>query len=314
MELIGKTTSLIAFHLPQFHSIPENNEFYGTNYTEWTLVKKAKPLFRGHRQPRQPINYHYYDLSNHQELIRQSDMAANFGIDGFCYYHYWFKNKRLLEKPLEKMLRSKSPNFPYMLAWANHDWIRCSRYKKEILIPMDYGDMDCWDKHYDCLFRFFSDKRYIKIDNKPVLLIFNPESIPCLDNMLKRWNTRAQQDGFSGIYMVRMLTVWSDLKFRNDLFAAFVPHEPNFAIHHTIDKKNRILRKIKRIANSLNFSGKTFKCLTQTFCYNQIVEHICSRDLSMGENSLFLPGLFVDFDNTPRKGANGQAPIFWYSK
>ena len=168
---------IIPYYLPQFHVIPENNSWWGEGFTEWTNIKNAKPMFDGHYQPKLP--FEYYDLSHNYVLENQISMAKKFGIYGFCFHYYWFKGKRLLEKPIEDFLDNKSSesNFPFMLCWANENWTRRWDGKEnDILISQEHSLED----HYnitDNLMRFFNDPRYIKVDEKPVILIYRPEII-----------------------------------------------------------------------------------------------------------------------------------------
>lgn len=170
---------VVAFYLPQYHPIPENDKAYGKNFTEWVNVKKALPLFENHNQPRIPLENNYYSLLDENTMIEQSKLAKSYGIYGFCYYHYWFKNgKKLLEKPLEMMLNTKEIDIPFMLCWANENWTKhWDGGNNEIIVEQDYGDYDDLINHIDYLCRFFRDKRYIKIDDKPVLVIYKPEII-----------------------------------------------------------------------------------------------------------------------------------------
>jgi lipopolysaccharide biosynthesis protein len=183
--LIKKIRS-IAIHLPQYHTIPENDEWWGEGFTEWTNVKKAKPLFEGHHQPHVPLSNNYYDLSENKALCKQAELAKKYGIDGFCFYHYWFNGKKLLEKPLEQMLERGTPDFPFMLCWANENWTRTwDGMDKHILMKQEYGFEDD-EAHFDYLLPFFKDDRYIKIDGKPVFLVYRTELFPDINRNLLR--------------------------------------------------------------------------------------------------------------------------------
>ena len=189
---------LIAHYLPQFHRIPENDAWWGEGFTEWTSVKAARPLFEGHRQPRKPLNDYYYDLSDVETLRWQSHLAKQYGIYGFSFYHYWFKDgKRVLEKPAEMLLQDKSINLNFCFNWANQTWARTwskfvvdsqnvwagtlerKRHTNEknqgILLEQKYGEKEAWQEHIRYLIPFFQDERYIKIDSRPVFIIFQPQ-------------------------------------------------------------------------------------------------------------------------------------------
>ena len=179
---------ILALYLPQFHSIPENDKWWGNGYTEWTAVKNAKPLFANHYQPRIPLDNNYYDLSNNsgKTWFWQAELARKFGIYGFCIYHYWFEGKQLLERPMEILRDHKEMDINYCICWANETWSR-NWYAQErtVLLEQRYGDESAWIKHFEYLNTFFRDKRYIKIDNKPVINIYHSQEITCLKEMLE---------------------------------------------------------------------------------------------------------------------------------
>ena len=159
--------------MPQFHAIPENDIWWGEGFTEWTNTKAAKPLFRGHYQPKEPLKDNYYSLLDSKTQEWQASLAKKYGIYGFCYYHYWFHGKLLLEKPMENMLKNKKVDIPFCISWANETWSRTwSGQEREILIQQDYGNKSDWLKHIEYLVPFFKDSRYIKIDNKPLMLLY----------------------------------------------------------------------------------------------------------------------------------------------
>ena len=140
---------VIAYYLPQYHSIPENDAAWGKGFTEWVNTKKAKPQFEGHYQPKTPLNDNYYDLSDVNVMVKQAAMAKKYGIYGFCYYHYWFKNgKKLLEKPVEQMLKTSKVDIPFCMSWANENWSkRWDGGKEELIVEQDYGEEEDWRKH-----------------------------------------------------------------------------------------------------------------------------------------------------------------------
>ncbi|HFR3551845.1 TPA: glycoside hydrolase family 99-like domain-containing protein, partial [Streptococcus suis] len=191
----------IAFYLPQFHSIPENDEWWGKGFTEWTNMKAAKPLFEGHNQPRIPLNNNYYNLLDEKTMEWQVELAKKHGLYGFCFYHYWFNGHMLLEKPMEIMRQSEKINFPYTICWANEPWTNAwkSDGNEKTLIAQHYGREKEWKQHFEYLLQFFKDKNYIVENNKPLLLIYRPEIIECLNEMLDYWNKLAIEAGFSGI-------------------------------------------------------------------------------------------------------------------
>lgn len=169
---------LVAFYLPQFHPIPENDAWWGKGFTEWTNVSKAKPLFAGHHQPHVPADLGYYDLRVPETRLAQAELARAHGIEAFCYWHYWFEGRRLLERPFDEVLRSGEPDFPFCLAWANETWSR--RWlgeEKEILLRQTYSPGDDV-RHAQWLVRAFGDRRYLRMNGRPVFLIYRPTSLP----------------------------------------------------------------------------------------------------------------------------------------
>jgi lipopolysaccharide biosynthesis protein len=173
---------IIALYLPQFHPIPENDAAWGKGFTEWTNVAKAKPLFDGHYQPRLPADFGFYDLRVPEVRFAQAEIAASYGITGFCYYHYWMGGgRRLLERPLNEVLSSGEPNFPFCLCWANQTWSGVWHGEpKRVIVRQSYPGVEDHLRHFDFLAGAFSDPRYIRIENKPLFLIFNPREIPSL--------------------------------------------------------------------------------------------------------------------------------------
>ena len=165
---------ILAFYLPQYHPIPENDKWYGKGFTEWTNVGKAKPLFRGHYQPQIPADLGYYDLRVPETREAQAELARQYGVEGFCYWHYWFGNgRRLLERPFNEVLSSGKPDFPFCLAWANHSWhgIYNGLKTKEPVIAQTYNGIEDYKQHFYTVLSAFKDKRYITVDDKPLFLV-----------------------------------------------------------------------------------------------------------------------------------------------
>lgn len=193
---------VIAFHLPQYHPTPENDEWWGKGFTEWTNVAKAKPLYRGHMQPRIPADLGFYDLRLPEARHAQAELAREYGIEGFCYYHYWFGGRRILERPVNEILSSGEPDFPFCLCWANHSWSSVWDGTNKTLIEQTYPGMDDHRAHFDWLLKAFSDPRYITIDGKPVFLIYRPDDIPEIQSMVDLWRERAIAAGLPGLYLI----------------------------------------------------------------------------------------------------------------
>jgi len=239
---------VLAIHLPQFHSIPENDEWWGEGFTEWTNTKKEKPRFKGHNQPHTPYAKEYYDLSDLNSLKRQVELAKQYGLSGFCFYHYWFEGKLLLEKPIENLLKDKTIDFPFCLSWANENWTRRWDGKdKEVLIGQKHSLEDD-SKHIEYLLKFFKDKRYIKVDNKPVLLIYRPELIKQVKDTIHLWNEKAKRAGFSGVYFINMESTPKSKGngLKEDGFDAAMDFQPNWGNLPRSRKQSRLSRGLKR--------------------------------------------------------------------
>ena len=193
---------VIAFHLPQFHPTAENSEWWGPGFTEWTNVAKAKPLFPGHHQPRVPADLGFYDLRLPDARQAQAELARRYGIEGFCYYHYWFGGRRILERPVNAILESGEPDFPFCLCWANHSWNSAWQGTNEMLIEQTYPGWDDHAAHFDWLLRAFRDRRYLKVDGKPIFAVYRPDDIPNVTDVMAFWRDRAAQAGLPGLHLI----------------------------------------------------------------------------------------------------------------
>ena len=322
---------VIAFYLPQFHSIPENDEAYGKGFTEWTNVKKAMPLFEGHYQPRTPMNGNYYSLLEKGVMKEQSNTAQDYGIYGFCYYHYWFKNgKKLLEKPIENMLYEKDITIPFCLCWANENWSkRWDGGNNEVIVEQDYGGELDWDLHLQYLLHFFRDDRYIKIDGKPMFIVYKPEIIPKYLTWVRYMRKRILDYGFKGIVIIAQHPNYILKGYSRRVFDYFIEFEPSYTrIEEKIKNVNRIKLKLSRTANDFGLSN-ILKTIIKSKCNANIAnkcQELTIRDYDLDwirniERDPICPkmikGAFVDWDNTPRNKRGiiyrGSTPDKFYS-
>lgn len=195
---------IIAFYLPQFHPISENDKWWGKGFTEWTNVGKAKPLFPGHNQPRVPADLGYYDLRVPETRDAQAELAKEAGVYGFMYWHYWFAGKRLLERPAEEVLKTGKPDFPFAFAWANESWKGFAHglTNREVLMEQTYPGEQDYISHFYTVLPFFKDNRYIKINDKPLFLIYKPHLLPNAKEFIKLWQELAKKNGLNGIYFI----------------------------------------------------------------------------------------------------------------
>ncbi|MDM0715621.1 glycoside hydrolase family 99-like domain-containing protein [Clostridium perfringens] len=292
---------IVAFYLPQYHQILENDKWWGEGFTDWVNVKRAKKLYDDHNQPRIPLNNNYYDLLDEEIQLWQSMLAEKYGVYGFCYYHYWFTGKQLLEKPINNMIKNSSIKLPFCICWANEPWCRTwDGSNKEVLMEQNYGDKKDWKLHFDYLITLFKDERYIKVDNKPMFVVYRTESIEKRDEMFKYFENESIKHGFSGIHLVEMMTGFQNEPMCN-LTEAIVEFEPNYTLRYDIGTKHRIKRKVKKILrNTFNISTKRF---LDIYNYEEVWDKIVSRNRNYSDKKIY-PGAFMGWDNSPRKGNN----------
>jgi hypothetical protein len=199
----GPSARLIAFYLPQFHPIAENDRWWGKGFTEWTNVAQARPLFRGHYQPHIPADLGFYDLRLAEVRAAQACLARSAGIEGFCYWHYWFAGKRLLERPFNEVLRSGEPGFPFCLGWANQAWTGIWHgAPNKTLMEQTYPGPADWAAHFFALLEAFHDRRYIRVRGKPLFLVYRPTELPDTPKLIECWQKLAIGNGLPGIHFV----------------------------------------------------------------------------------------------------------------
>jgi lipopolysaccharide biosynthesis protein len=227
---VARSVRLLAFYLPQFHPIPENDRWWGQGFTEWTNVARARRLFRGHHQPHLPTDLGFYDLRVPEVREAQADMARSHGISGFCYYHYWFNGRRLLERPFDEVLASGRPDFPFCLCWANENWTRAwDGADREVLMPQQYSPEDD-RRHFDHLASAFRDRRYIRVDGKPLFLVYRTELLPDPARTAEIWRERARASGIGELYLVRVENFVADVDPKSIGFDAAVEFAPDWRV------------------------------------------------------------------------------------
>lgn len=290
----------IALYLPQFHPIKENNEWWGEGFTEWTNVTKAKPLFKGHQQPILPADLGFYDLRLEQTRIEQAEMAKEYGIDGFCYYHYWFHGKKLIERPATEMLKSKKPDFPYCFCWANETWSR--RWigdEQEVLIKQEYSTEDD-QNHANYLCDFFLDERYIKVDGRPVFVIYRPGDLPSATQTIETLKNTAISKGLKEPFIVASNShLWDNDQLLGYGFDAILNFRPQLGILPYANNDEFEWGRLKRNLKKYRlFDGKI-----KVFDYQEAVEIM---QIIEPENfDKIIPCAFVGWDNTARRGEKG---------
>lgn len=276
---------LIAFYLTQFHPIPENDEWWGKGFTEWTNVTKALPLFEGHYQPHLPTDLGFYDLRVRATRHEQMRLAKEYGIDGFCYHYYWFSGTRLLNQPLDDMLADISSDMPFCLCWANENWTRrWDAAEHEILIAQRYLPDD--DLNFiKSLIPFFSDPRYIRCGGAPFLIVYRPQHLPDAQKTTAVWREYCRSVGIGEIHLCAALTHGNMdySRFGFDSGVEFPPHNlqcANLASHVTFRQA---------------FSGYVVD-------YEEVARSYLERRYP---NANVFRGVFPAWDNTPRTGSRG---------
>jgi lipopolysaccharide biosynthesis protein len=293
---------LIAFYLPQFHPIPENDEWWGTGFTEWTNVTKARPRFDGHYQPHLPSDLGFYDLRLEETRIAQAELAKEHGIHGFCYYHYWFNGKMLLERPFNEVLRTGKPDFPFCLCWANENWTRrWDGLDAEVLIGQDYENYQV-DQHFEWLGAAFADPRYIKVDNKPLYLVYRADHLPNLAKTVEQMREAVHRQGLKGLYLCAVKNTQfslSDEEAINAGFDALIDFQPNSMQIPLMPRKSpslkeKILHRLRLITkvqpqNTSNCNQISYKGFIETVMTARPTEHKT------------FPCVFPSWDNSARR-------------
>lgn len=281
----------IAFYLPQFHPIPENDQWWGVGFTEWTNVVKARPLFRGHVQPHVPTDLGYYDLRCEDTRNAQARLAQAYGLSGFCYYHYWFNGKRLLERPFSEVLASGSPDFPFCLCWPNQTWTGIWHgAPNRVLIEQTYPGDDDYKRHFEALLPAFRDSRYITVCGKPVFVVYCPKELPSASYFAQFWRRLAIRAGLPGLYLI-------GVNHNDDWHPAAAGFDA------------RILQKMPPLTRQVPWTSPLLRLRTWvkghrlTVLPYRHVMHTLLREQQA--DCVELPCVIPNWDNTPRSTYNG---------
>ena len=292
-----------AIHLPQFHEIEENNIWWGKGFTEWTNVKNAKSLYKGHLEGYFPLNNNYYDLMKKSTMEWQKHLENQYDIDGFIYYHYYFNGKSIMEKPLENLLRWRDIKQKYFFCWANHSWVKSVDGKKTILIKQEYGVTKDWEKHFVYLLSFFKDERYEKKHNKPLFMIFKP-NFDEYEDMMNYFNRRCKEEGFDGIYIIKTCQ-WpneSENPLADNRSEMFYLREPEYSYRAWRQKYEKTIHyPVEIIKHKLN-QKLHLGCPVYRYSGDEIYDYMLKikRDYKK-----IIPGIFFSWDSTVRHGKRG---------
>jgi lipopolysaccharide biosynthesis protein len=286
---------VIAFYLPQYHPIPENDEWWGPGFTEWRNVAKARPLFRGHYQPHLPADLGFYDLRLPEIRWAQADMARSHGVEGFCYWHYWFAGRRILERPFSEVLQSREPDFPFCLGWANQSWTGIWHgLKDKILITQTYPGRTDYSAHFEAVLPAFRDPRYITVGGKPLFYVYSPTELPDARQFVDLWQELARTAGLRGLYLV------------GEAPASWNPTESGFDAAVEGGLPPLLAREPwSQPAQRLRWEWKRCTGLPTIYRYATV----CERLLGSASNGISRVNrhlrLLPNWDNTPRSGKNG---------
>ncbi|MBO3273251.1 glycoside hydrolase family 99-like domain-containing protein [Hymenobacter defluvii] len=298
----------LAIYLPQFHPISENDEWWGTGFTEWTNVTKALPRFPGHYQPQLPADLGFYDLRLPQARQAQAELAKAYGIHGFCYYHYWFNGRRVLDQPFEEVLSSGSPDFPFCLCWANENWTRrWDGQDEELLLKQDYSEADDV-AHIQYLATAFADPRYIRVDGKPVFIIYRADLFPDISRTLTTWRVEAKRLGVGELYLIKIERFVQDKTADLQGFDATMQFEPDGS---SIPKKYEV-GLFRKIMNKLEITKAPF-LNDDVFSYKEHVRNAMQQPIPTYKR---YPCIMPSWDNSARrkKGAfimHGSTPSIY---
>lgn len=295
------TPQILAYYLPQFHSFPENDLWWGKGFTEWTNVRKARPLFPGHRQPRIPTELGYYDLRNPEIRQRQADLARLAGVTAFCYWHYWFNGKQLMNTIIDDVVRLNEPQFPFCMAWANESW-----YKKmwgkdssedKLLIEQTYGDDSECRAHYLYMRTLFESSLYYRVEGRPFFMVYKPSDLPNIEGFINNWNKWIREDGIAdSIYFV------ADINYTED----YHKHISQGFDAVTAPLRARVLYthyNLRRGHNRIADLRRKFLHWPYSIRMKNINRNILDTTFDLAEN--VIPNLYPQWDHTPRSGASG---------
>ena len=293
---VSNDPRFIALYLPQFHPIPENDKWWGIGFTEWTNVGRAKPLFRGHYQPRIPADLGFYDLRLSDSREAQASLAREYGIEAFCYYHYWFNGRRLLERPFNEVLRTGRPDFPFCLCWANETWSR--RWlgeERDILIEQTYSAEDDGE-HARWLVNAFADRRYLKINGRPLFLIYRPRHLPSPERTTDALRQTCTSAGLPEPFLVGVDAHCTHFDSRTIGFDDNMNFTPQLGLlADAFDDRfnpNRLVRNLK---------GRKIIADIKLYDHRSAWEAMFRSRPSFSH----FPSVFVGWDNTPRRGRRG---------
>lgn len=286
MRQVTPKARLLAYYLPQYHPIPENDTWWGKGFTEWHNVARARPLFENHQQPHLPADLGFYDLRLPEVRIAQAEMARDFGIEGFCYWHYWFGGKRLLERPFQEVLHTHEPDFPFCLAWANQSWSGIWHGAPEkILMEQTYPGPEDDKAHFKAVLEAFKDPRYMTVNGCPLFILFRPQEHPFLKIFIERWRELAHKAGLKGLYFVSVS--WSH-EWRPESYG-FDAAAPNNFNHLWNLVQEGSIPNVRQDPLVIRYR-----------------DAVANLTPPLRSDFVEFPSVFPNWDNTPRAGIRGR--------
>jgi lipopolysaccharide biosynthesis protein len=287
------TARLISLYLPQFHPIPENDAWWGRGFTEWTNTAKARPMFKGHYQPHLPADLGFYDLRLPETRAAQAELARSYGIEAFCYYHYWFAGRRLIERPFNEVLSSGEPDFPFCLCWANQSWTGIWHgAPNRVLVEQTYPGLEDHRAHFQVLLAAFRDRRYVTVDGKPLFVVYNPSDLPDSLRVTDLWRELALEAGLTGLFLVAEAS-------RRDWDPKAHGFDATLAVHLP---PRRQRQPTHNPLKAIRWRYADWRGLPTVHDYDDFVRELISPGVPGIES---FPCLIPNWDNTPRSGANG---------
>jgi hypothetical protein len=292
---------IIAFYLPQFHPIPENDAWWGKGFTEWTNVARAKPLFPGHQQPRLPSELGFYDLRVPETRARQSTLAQEYAIEGFCYWHYWFEGRRVLERPLAEVLASGQPDFPFCLGWANQSWTGVWYGASDhVLIHQTYGGETDARRHFEAVLPALLDPRYLRVDGCPIFVFHAPQELPDPVTFTNLWREWACAEGLPGMFFLGIQdAAWN--ADENGFDGTIVSNPWRVLRYRSRSFTDKVVSRALRGRDTAWFARRLFGWPTR-IPYADVLQHAVPR----GAPDSVYPSVLPNWDNTPRSGREGM--------
>ncbi|MDR7208961.1 glycoside hydrolase family 99-like domain-containing protein [Flavobacterium piscis] len=310
----------IAIYLPQFHPIPENDRWWGKGFTEWTNVTKAKPKYKGHYQPHLPADLGFYDLRLEEARLAQEQLAKDYGVHGFCYYHYWFNGKRILYEPLDRKLKNSKEDLPFMMCWANENWTRAwDGGIKDVLLEQNYSEDDD-RQHISFLLSFFKDERYIRVNDKPFFIFYKPDLFPNMARTIAIFREEALRENLE-LYLgcFERWNGWKKEKMDEFDFDAIIEFQP---LSNSMCEFKKLLEKRKILKRIQNKFRKKLKLEPKIILADLRVNYkeFINFDIQNVNKGVY-PGVTPMWDNSSRRvGQNATMLVnsspdlfkFWY--